>query len=274
MRVFISADLEGVAGVSRDEQTDPSQPGYPAATRLMAAEVNAAVEGALEAGADGVVVADGHWSCTNLDPESLHPAAELVSGHPRVRAMAAGLEIGFDAALFIGYHASSGTPEAILPHTYADPALGLQVRVNGVAQSEGSLTGMLCGHLGCPLVMLSGDAAAVDEMRRFVPGIHGVVTKWGLSAQAARSLSPEMVRREIRSAAARALAGRAKIPPLLPPNEVLLEMEFAHPSSADSCARIPGVNRAGPRTVAWSGTNYPEAYDLLLALVDLAAAWK
>src|SRR2546430_740924 len=137
--------MEGVAGTPGNEQPAPPPPPPAASGELMTREVTAAVEGALEAGVQEVVVSDGHWSCLNVLPEDLHPRAELVSGSPRRLSMAEGMGPGFDAAFMVGYHAAAGTADAVLDHSYADPMVVHEVRLNGVPQSEGSLTGYLCG---------------------------------------------------------------------------------------------------------------------------------
>ena len=138
MRVYISVDMEGVAGVVHEDQTNPIDPRcageYGRFRRLMTAEANAAVEGALAAGATRVVVNDSHWEMRNLLAEELHPAAELVSGSTKPRSMLEGIDAGFDAACFIGYHAQAGTAHAILDHTYTDRIF--QVRLNGVAVGD------------------------------------------------------------------------------------------------------------------------------------------
>src|SRR5438552_12455463 len=116
--------MEGIAGVVHESQTDPADPAraaeYGRFRRLMTGEANAAIEGALAAGATKVVVNDSHWFMRNLLAEELHQAAELLSGDPKPRSMVEGIDSGFDAALFIGYHARAGTPHAVLDHTYAD----------------------------------------------------------------------------------------------------------------------------------------------------------
>ena len=125
MRVYISVDMEGVAGVVHEDQTDPIDPRhageYNRFRRLMTAEANAAIEGALAAGAERVLVNDSHWLMRNLLAEELHPAAELLSGGPKAQSMVEGVELGFDAAMFVGYHARAGTGHAIIDHTYTEP---------------------------------------------------------------------------------------------------------------------------------------------------------
>jgi len=272
VRVFISADMEGVAGVARDEQTDPASPFHSASRHLLTQEVNAAVLGALDAGVQEVIVSDGHWTCTNLLPEELHSRAELVSGYPRRLYMGQGMGSGFDAAFLVGYHASAGTPDAVLDHSYADPNLVMAVRLNGKAQSEGSLNGYLCGAYHCPVVLITGDAAAVSEMHRFVVELEGVIVKEGLGRQAARSLHPEEARARIRSGARRAIERLAEIPVMRFDGRIEMEVDFVSPAMADSCERVPCVKRLAARTVGYASDDYVEVYMLFLALVDLARA--
>jgi D-amino peptidase len=272
VRVFVSADMEGVAGIARDEQTDPSSPLHSAGRHLLTQELNAAIEGALEAGVQEVVVSDGHWSCINVLPEELHPRAELVSGYPRGLYMGEGIGPGFDAAFMVGYHASAGTPGAVLDHTYADPGAVLEVRLNGVPQSEGSLTGYLCGAFDCPVALFTGDAAAVSEMHQFVLEVEGVVVKESLGRQAARSLHPTVARERIRTAARRAIERLPTIPPMRAPDPADLELDLLTAAMADSVERVPGVTRLAARTVGYASGDYVELYRLFLALVDLAYA--
>lgn len=272
MRVFISADMEGVAGIARGEQTDPSSVSYAASCHLLTQEVNAAIEGALEAGVQELVVSDGHWTCTNLLPEELHPAAEVVGGYPRRLSMGEGVGPGFDAAFFVGYHAAAGTPDAVLDHSYAEGTLVRQVRIGGVPQSEGSLNGYLCGVFDCPVALFTGDAAAVSQMHELVVEVEGVVVKEGLAHQAARSLHPRLARDRIRNGARRAIQRLPNIPVLRLEGRVELEVDLAGTAMADSCERVPRVTRLGPCTVGYAGDEYMEVYRLLLALVDLARA--
>lgn len=256
----------------RDEQTDPGSTGHAASCHLLTQEVNAAVRGALDAGVQEVVVSDGHWTCTNVLPEELHPRAELVHGHPRRLNMAAGLGPGFDAAFMVGYHASAGTPDAVLDHTYADWRAVREVRLRGRPQSEGSLTGYLCGTFDCPVALFTGDAAAVSQMHSFVLEVEGIVVKEGLGRQAGRSLHPEVARERIRTGARRAIERLDNIPPMRLRGRPELEVDVGTTEMADSIERVPGVVRLGPRTVAYSSDDYVEVYRLFLAMVDLAEA--
>src|SRR5205823_10218197 len=180
MRVYISVDMEGIAGVVHESQTDPTDPAcaaeYGRFRRLMTAEANAAVEGAVAAGATRVLVNDSHWFMRNLLAEELHQAAELVAGDPKPRSMVQGIEGGFDAALFIGYHARAGTHNAILDHTYADRIY--EVRLNGKPVGELGLNAALAGVHGVPVALVSGDSALATEAKDLLgQGVGTVIVK-------------------------------------------------------------------------------------------------
>jgi D-amino peptidase len=269
MRVFISVDMEGVAGLFHPDQTDPSGREWDAARRLMTLECNAAIEGALEAGVQELVVADSHWTMRNLLPEELHPAAELVAGYPRLLSMLSGIGPGFDAAFFIGYHAGAGSRDGSMAHSYADPSLLREIRINGAPQTEGSLNAALCGYFDCPVVLFSGDATAVAQMHEYIPELEGVVVKEGVGGHAARSLHPTAARDRIRTGARRAVERGDSIPPFRQEGRLELELDFVQPVAADACELVPGVRRPGPTTVSWAGTDYGELYRVMLALILL-----
>jgi len=272
VRVYLSCDMEGVAGVVRHEQVNPDHAEYQVYRRLMTAEVNAAIEGAREAGVQEVLVNDGHSTARNLVLEDLNPTAEVLSGFPKPQYMVAGMAPGFDGAFFVGYHGSAGTQDAILPHTYAPWRLVHEVRLNGAVQCEGSLNGYYCGAFDCPVVLFTGDSAAVSQMHSFCLEVEGVVVKDAYGAAAARSLHPAVACERIRTGARRAVERLATIAPMRPPSPVDLEVDFVRPLHADSCERIPGVRRESARTVRWRGEDYVEAMRLFQALVDLARA--
>jgi len=235
----------------------------------MTLECNAAIEGAAEAGVQEFVVNDSHAHGRNLAPAELHPAAELVSGSSRLLSMCAGLGPGFDAAFFVGYHASIGSDDAVIDHTY-DPRVFAQVRLNGRVQSEGSLNAAVAGYFDCPLALFSGDAASVSQMHEFVLEIEGVVVKEGLGRYSARSLHPTVARQRIREAARRAIERLDNIPPLRAEGRQDLEVDLVHAVFADLCERIPGVERRGARTVGYVAEDYLDVFKLFLALGSIA----
>src|SRR5947209_16854841 len=205
MRTYISIDMEGIAGVVHESQTDPTNPAaaaeYGRFRRLMTSEANAAVEGAVAAGATRVLVNDSHWFMRNLVVEELHQAAELLSGDPKPHSMVQGIDGGFDAALFIGYHARAGTRNAILDHTYAD--LIHEARLNGRPVGELGLNAALAGGFGVPVVLVSGDNALAAEARELLgEGVRPVIVKEAVSRHAAKSVAPAVACRLIRETAA------------------------------------------------------------------------
>ena len=168
MRVYVSVDMEGIAGIVHEDQTNPVDPRcaaeYARGRKLMTEEANAAVEGALAAGAGFVLLNDSHWDMRNLLAEELHHAAVLLSGGPKRLSMLEGIEAGFDAALFIGYHAKAGTARAVLDHTMTDVVR--DVRLNGRSMGELGLNAALAGSYGVPVALVSGAAADPGRCRR------------------------------------------------------------------------------------------------------------
>src|SRR5881296_913918 len=273
MRVYISVDMEGIAGVVHESQTDPTTPAFAAEyarfRRLMTAEANAAVEGALAAGATRVLVNDSHWFMRNLLAEELHQTAELVSGDPKPRSMMQGIDGagGFDAALFIGYHARAGTRNAILDHTYADRIH--DVRLNGKAVGELGLNAALAGVHGLPVVLVSGDAALAAEAKDLLgEGVATVVVKQAVGRQAAQSVAPAVACRMIREGVTAALKRRRR--PFVLSSPVTIEVDFALTSHADVAELCPGATRTGGRTVTFTHADYREVFQAWRALLNLS----
>src|SRR6059058_39618 len=265
--------MEGVAGVVHESQTDPTDPAcaaeYARFRRLMTAEANAAVEGAVAAGATRVVVNDSHWFMRNLLAEELHQAAELVAGDPKPRSMVQGIDEketgGFDAALFIGYHARAGTRHAILDHTYADRIH--EVRLNGRPVGELGINAALAGVAGVPVALVSGDASLAAEATALLgDNVATVVVKEAVSRHAARSVAPAVACGMIRDGVTAALKQK-HVPFLLPP-PITIEVDFALTIHADMAELCPGATRTGGRTVAFTHQDYREVFRAWRALLN------
>ena len=272
MRVYISVDMEGIAGVVHESQTDPADPAraaeYGRFRRLMTREANAAIEGALAAGATKVVVNDSHWFMRNLLAEELHQAAELLSGDPKPRSMVEGIDSGFDAALFIGYHARAGTPHAVLDHTYADRIH--EVRLNGRPVGELGINAALAGVAGVPVAVVSGDSSVAAEARALLgEDVATVVVKQAVSRHAARSVAPAVACRMIREGVAAALT--QKHAPLVLPPPITVEVDFALTIHADMAELCPGATRTAGRTVAFTHQDYREVFRGWRAMLNLSA---
>jgi D-amino peptidase len=272
MRVYISVDMEGIAGVVHEDQTDPTQSRhageYNRFRRLMTAEANAAIAGAVDAGASGVVVNDSHWLMRNLLAEELNPAAELLSGGPKRLSMVEGIDGGFDAAMFIGYHARAGTLHAIIDHTYTSRVY--EVRVNGQPAGELALNAARAGVHGVPVALVSGDQALASEARALLgTQLETVVVKESVGRFAARSLPPSVACQRIRSGAAAAL-GR-KHSPFMFETPIRVEVDFVVSQMADMAELVPGSRRISGRTVGYTGEDYPEVFRAWRAMYNLAS---
>jgi len=266
MKVFISADLEGVSGVVSMDDVFPGREGYPDACQMMTGDVNAAVEGALAAGADDVVVFDAHAGGRNLDLEALHPGAQVIRGQP-VPVMVGGLDDGFDALLLIGYHAMRGTADAVMDHTYTSAFN--RVWINGSEVGEVALAAAFAGHYGVPVAMISGDEKVCEEGSALVPTTLTALVKWGMGRHAAHCLSLEQARTRIRDTASRAVAGIDHMVPYVLDAPLALEVEYPSTASADRAAWLPTVERKGPRRIACTLGDMPSLVGLLSVLVGL-----
>jgi D-amino peptidase len=263
MRVVISADMEGTCGVVSWVQVRPPEAaGRPTApteyerTRLrMTGEVNAAVEGALAGGATDIVVADGHDLKRNLLPDELHPACRLITGDDRPLGMAQGVDLdGVGCLLYTGYHAKAGTAGAPLAHT-STTWIG-NVRLDGVSTGEFGLNAAVAGHYGVPVALVAGDDKAVAQTRALLGAdVVGVAVKEGISTFAALHLHPERARELIREAAEVAVRRAAGLSPWRLRPGCRVELAFDHQARADQAVLVPGVERLGPREVAWAAAD-------------------
>lgn len=245
MKIFVITDLEGVAGVQRWVQTREGGPQNDQAIRLLTAEVNAAVDGILDADPQAdVVVWDGHGG-GGIDVEHFHPRARLIPRGPI--AVPYFLDEGFEALFFVAQHAMAGTPDAPLSHTYSSRTVE-HYKLNGLLMGEFGCRAALAGSLGIPTVFISGDDKAVAEARALVPGIYGAVVKEGRGIELAIHLSPQRARQLIRETAAQAVRHVGDIAPfvLQPPYEQ--EIRLLKNVDTSGYSHRPGVAQVDERT--------------------------
>jgi D-amino peptidase len=190
LKVYISADLEGVVGVVTGDQLGPGGFEYGRFRQFMTNEVNAAIAAARDMGATEILVSDSHGNGENLLMEQLPPDIQLVRAWPRPLMMMEGIDDTFDAAIFIGYHASTTNPEGVRAHTISSASL-TAVRLNGVEMMEASINAAIAGDFGVPVVMISGDDATVEEAQRVIGDMEGAVVKWNYGFHSARTIMPE-----------------------------------------------------------------------------------
>jgi D-amino peptidase len=266
MNVYMSIDIEGVAGIAGWNQVLAGQVDYAHGRALMAGETNAAIEGALAAGAQRIVVNDAHAGMTNLLAEAINPRARLVLGRYKPLYMLEGLDASFDAAFFIGYHGAIGAPEAILCHSY-NPSVVWEAKVDGRVVGEIGINAMVCEYFGVPIRLVSGDQATALEAREVVPSVHVAEVKRSFSRYSAENLSPEESRAVIRSEAEACLNALPTLEPSRTP--VAVEITFTLADMAGMAEWVRGVERTGPRTVCFTGSDGMEAYRTFYTVLTL-----
>lgn len=274
MKVYISADMEGVAGITAEEQTNPvGQPEYSYSCRLMTGEVRAACEGAVAAGATSVLVNDSHWNMRNIIHEELPPDVRLIRGSLKPLSMVQGLDPTFAAAAFVGYHAPIGTRDAILDHTYTDVTLH-DVRVNGERCSEARLNAAVAGYHKVPVVFVSGDQNACADARSFLPWAETVQVKEAIGRYAAASLSPQEARAAIKAGMERALraAKERGARPYELERPIALELTFTSTAKADMAELLPGSERVSGRKLRFVHEDYLTVFRAFRAMTALGAS--
>lgn len=267
MDVFISVDMEGLAGVTSMRQIVRGTDDYARARQMMTDEANAAVAGAIEAGATRVVVSDSHGDMGNLLPDRLDRRAELVAGTPKLPwSMLTGIGPDFACALFIGYHAGGGTEAAVLDHTYT--GFFTDVRVNGDTWNETHLNAALAGSFGVPVGLVTGDDKCCEQAKR-LKGIRTVAVKQGIGRHVASSLSPHVAHERIRRAAIEAVRASRELLVFRPKPPLVLEIDMANTACAELAALAPGTERPAPRTARFESEDVQEMIRCLLAWMYL-----
>lgn len=257
MKIFMSVDIEGVACVVHSEEGKLEGVEYERARRWMTWEANAAIEGALTAGATEIVVADSHGHMRNLLADELHEEAQLIRGAPRPLGMMHGIDDSYDAVFFVGYHAMEGAKGGILAHTYSGLAL-YEVQLNGKVLGETGFNAAIAGYCGVPVALVTGDDGLEAEAKSILPWTERVVTKWVYNFYSARNLTPKMSQRQIREGATQALARLSEMKPFefKPPYD--LQIKFKRALYADMVEVIPGVQRVDGRTVTYTSDDLIE----------------
>ena len=267
MKVFLSSDMEGTAGVVEWEQCVGDGPAAAAGRRLLLDEVNAAIEGAIDGGASEIVVNDSHATMRNLPPDAIAGQASYISGSHKPLYMMQGLDASFDAVLFVSYHGSVGA-SAGLSHTY-NPRAVTEARINGTVTGEAGINALVAAHHGVPVVLVTGDRCACEETAALIPGVHAAVVKEHVSRLAAHSLHPSRACQLIRETAQQALSGAAaaKPPPFTTP--VTLDVSVRNTDIAEAATWVRGVERAGPRELRIEGDDLLAVYRSFCAAILL-----
>jgi D-amino peptidase len=264
MKVLISTDIEGVAGVVHPEQVRYGNPEYERARLLMTGEANAAISGAFDAGASAVLVNDSHGSFRNMPPDLLDDRAQAVIGKPRYLSMMAGVEEGVDAVCLIGYH-SRAQGRGVLAHTINGFAFA-RIFFNELELGEAGIYGALAGEYGVPVVMASGDDVFIEENRSLFPHATFVQTKRASGQTSAISLSPEQACSAIRSGVAAALLGRGAARPFVLGGVITVRVQTQTPALADLFCQWPSLTRLGGGELGFEAPSVQSAVRMINSL--------
>jgi len=257
LKVYISADMEGVVGAVTGDQLGPSGFEYGRFRQFMTDEVNTAIAAAREMGATEILVSDSHGNGENLLIEQLPADIQLVRSWPRPLMMMEGIDESFDAAIFIGYHASTSNTEGVRAHTISSANL-TKVTLNGVEMMEASINAAIAGDFSVPVVMISGDDATVDEARRIIGDMEGAVLKWSYGFHSARTVMPEAANALIRERVRAALGRLDDFQPYRMEGPIELEISFKNYMPAELMAYLPNVDRVDSHTIRFVGRDMTE----------------
>ena len=263
-RVFISVDMEGLSGIAHSEMTSASGAEYARGRDLMMSDLNAAIQGALDAGATHILVNDSHGSMRNVRVEELLPPARLISHNSKPFGMMQGLDSSFDAVFFIGYHARAGNPDGLMAHTGSGASIR-EIRVAGQPSGEGDMNAMLAAHHGVPVALATGDEAFVTELGERLAATEFVAVKRAIRRTTAELLHPEVTAGLIREAASRAL-GAIPEPRPAPESPVEIEIQYTRPDLAEIAALLPQIERIAPDTVRFEAVDMAEGYAIIRVL--------
>lgn len=271
MKIFISSDIEGATGVATNHQLTKNDE-YQRFRKMMTNDVNAAIEGACEAGATEILVADGHGNMSNIFIEELDPRARLISGNNRLMCQMEGLDESFDGVFFIGYHGREGGSEkAVINHTLAGICVW-EIKINGQPAGEAEMNAALAGHFNVPVLLISGDDAVAEEVKKNLPQIETAVVKRGLDRIAADLMPPLQSAELIKEKARKSVKRIGEIKPFKTALPVIFEITFKRTNQAYMTTTIPGVDLTSPKTIRFTCEDYVTAYKLMWGCVIIGMA--
>lgn len=274
MKVYLSIDAEGVAGIADWQQIRTTGDDFALGRRLLLGELNAAIDGVLAVDpAAEIVVNDSHGTMRNYPPDEIHGNASLISGQHKPLYMMEGLDDTFDAILFVGYHGSIGAHPAILSHTY-NPRAIWEVRMEGRPVGESALNGLVAAHYGVPIALVTGDAATAREAQELIPDVTTVEVKTSHGRFAATSVHPAVARERIRLGAQHALShmeSRQLVPQY--PRPAQFAVTFLTADMATACLVLRGVEPTeATRTVIASGDDLLDLFRIFVGMVMITRA--
>ena len=256
-KIYISADLEGVVGVVTEQQLGPDGFEYQRFREFMTAEVNACIDAARAAGATEFLISDSHGNGQNLLIEQLPNDVMVVRSWPRPLGMMEGIDDTFDGVIFIGYHSSAANRRGVRAHTMSSANV-VDIRLNGVSMSEGSMNAAIAGHFGVPVIMVSGDDVAVAETQVIVGDMEGAVVKWARGFHSAQTLTPEAAYEVIRTRTKSAVDRIEDFEPYVLESPIELELTLKHYRAVELLGYLPNVERINAHSIRFVGEDILE----------------
>jgi D-amino peptidase len=262
-KVYISVDMEGISGVTGDDQVSAGSAEYGRSRKLMAEDANAAIRGAFAGGATAVLVNDSHGGQRNLLPEDLDQRASLISHSFKRHGMMEGLDDTFDAVVFIGYHAKADAPRGLFAHTGSGVVRDLQI--NGRSVGEGGMNAALAAWYGVPVVVVSGDDVAVAEVKESAPSARGVIVKRAINVRAVELTPLARARAAIEAAVTEGVRETKKAPPQREAS-YRVQLRYRNVTFPEVATAFREIESVAPDTVAFTRPTMPEAYRLIRVL--------
>ncbi len=257
LKIYISADMEGVVGAVTGEQLSPAGFEYQRFRGFMTAEVNAAIDAARAAGATEFLISDSHGNGQNLLIEELPDDVMIVRSWPRPLAMMEGIDDTFDGVIFMGYHASTANTRGVRAHTMSSGSI-TGLRLNGIEMTEGSMNAAIAGHFGVPVIMVSGDDVAVAENQVLIGDIEGAVVKWAKGFHSAQTLTPEAAYEVIRTRTKSAIDRIDSFEPYVLEKPIVLELSLKHYQPVELLDYLPNVEKINSHTIRFVGEDIIE----------------
>ncbi len=252
LKIYISADMEGVVGAVTGEQLGPGGFEYERFRQFMTDEVNAAIDAARAAGATEFLVSDSHGNGQNLLIEQMPDDVMIVRSWPRPLGMMEGIDDTFDGVIFTGYHASTANTRGVRAHTMSSANI-TSLRLNGIEMTEGSMNAAIAGHFGVPVILVTGDDAAVAENQVIIGDIEGAIVKWSYGFHSARTLTPEAAYEEIRTRTASAISRIDDFEPYVLETPIELELSLKHYMPVETLSYLPNVEKVNSHTIRYIG---------------------
>jgi D-amino peptidase len=266
LKIYISADMEGVVGVVTAEQLGPQGFEYQRFREFMTQEVNAAIEAAFGAGATEIVVSDSHGNGQNLLIEKLPKNILLVRAWPRPLMMMQGIDDTFAGAIFLGYHSGTTNPQGVRAHTISSARLA-DVRLNNVSVPEAGINAAIAGHFNVPVIMISGDDIAVKETAALLGNVEGAVVKWASGFHSAKTLMPEAAYQLIREKVKRAIGRIKDFKPYKLTTPIRLDVRFKNYRPSEVLSYLSIVERTDAHSIRFTGKDIIEVSKFLEFIV-------